>query len=221
MRKILVSALIWIMVSGALAAENELRIEGKRLVSTTPFFLLTLPRPFQLVHSSSREFAKESSRTRAYLLITERSKQVMEILGLEIADRTNPAAEPMALPPLVGENEARTYDAGKLSKENNEVQYLVQLITWSRDAPSLQPIVKSGYTIASHLALQGLLLFSYGPDHGILLRYSRDVTSLGLEVGGKRDEWRKASISGNRKRALDAFTKDFKSMLDFLSFKRP
>ena len=91
--------------SSAMAAEKELEIQGKKLMSRTPPFTLNLPAELRLVHSSTVEYPKENSRTRAYFLIREKSKQVEQMMIVQIADRTNPMAEPMTVPPLKPDTE--------------------------------------------------------------------------------------------------------------------
>jgi hypothetical protein len=207
--------------SSAGAAEKELEIQGRTLLSRTPPFTLILPAELRLVHSSTVEYPKESSRTRTYFLIREKGKQVEQMMIVQVADRTNPMAEPMSVPPLNPDTDRRTYVRHHLKREMVEVDYLIQLIAWNPAAPSLEPVVKKGIAIPSLLALQGQILFPYGGEHAALIRYSREVTSFGMKVSGKGDDWNRGTISGNEKKVYAAFQKDFMGTIDSLTFKTP
>ncbi len=222
MKKILVLIIIFgVICSNAIAAEKELEIQGKKLMSRTPPFTLNLPAELRLVHSSTVEYPEESSRTRAYFFIREKSKQVEQMVIVQIADRTNPMAEPMSVPPLKPDTEKGLYVRGKLNREKVGMDYLIQLIAWIPESPSLQPIVKKGLSIPSHLALQGQFMFIYGGEHAVFVRYSKDVGSFGMKVSGKGADWNKAAISGNEKKAVEAFQKDFMGAIDSLTIKAP
>lgn len=222
MKKFLVLIIIFVVIcSNAMAAEKELEIQGKKLMSRTPPFTLNLPAELRLVHSSTVEYPNENSRTRAYFFIREKSKQVEQMVIVQIADRTNPMAEPMTVPPLKPDTDKRMYIKRNLKKEKIEADYLIQLIVWNPDAPSLEPIVKKGIRFPSQWALQGQILFPYGGEHAVFMRYSRDVTSFGMRVSGKGADWNKAAISGNEKKAVEAFQKDFMGVIDSLTFKMP
>src|SRR3990170_110957 len=101
----------------------------------------------------------ENSLTRVYLYIKERSRQVEEMFIIQIADRTNPQADSMTVPPLRPYSEKRMYLKDKIKKGGVAVEYLIQTMAWNPGAPSLQSIVKKGFTIPSRCALQGQLLF--------------------------------------------------------------
>ena len=222
MKKFLVLIIIFVVIcSYAMAAEKELEVQGKKLMSRMPPFTLNLPAELRLVHSSAVEYPKENSRTRAYFFIREKSKQVEQMLIVQIADRTNPMAELMSVPPLKPDTEKGLYVKGKLNREKVEVDYLIQLIAWNPGAPSLEPIVKKGLSIPSHLALQGQFMFIYSGEHAVFMRYSKDVGSFGMKVSGKGADWNKAAISGNQKKAVEAFQKDFMGAIDSLTFKTP
>jgi hypothetical protein len=222
MKKVLLLIIIFVVIcSSGMAAERELEVQGKKLMSRTPPFTLNLPAELRLVHSSTVEYPKESSRTRAYFFIREKSKQVEQMVIVQIADRTNPRAEPMTGPPLKPDSDKRMYIKRNLKKEKVEVDYMIQLIVWNPEAPSLEPIVKKGIGIPSQWALQGQILFSYGGEHAASIRYSRDVTSFGMRVSGKGDDWNRESISGNEKKAYEVFQKDFMGVIDSLTFKTP
>jgi hypothetical protein len=209
------------LCSSAAAAEKDLEIQGMKLISRMPPFTLNLPAELRLIHSSTVEYPKESSRTRTYFLIREKLKQVEQMMIVQIADRTNPMAEPMSVPPLKPDTDKRMYVRHHVKKERVEVDYLAQLIVWNPAAPSLEPIVKKGVGIPSQLALQGQILFSYGGEHAALVRYSREVTSFGMKVSGKVDDWNRDSISGNEKKVYTTFEKDFMGAINSLTFEKP
>jgi hypothetical protein len=207
--------------SSAMAAEKDLEIQGKRLISRMPPFTLNLPAELRMVHSSVAEYPKESSRTRTYFLIREKGKQVEQMMIVQVADRTNPLAEPMSVPPLKPDADKRMYLKDHVKKDGVDVDYLAQWIMWNPAAPSLEPIVKKGMGIPSQVALQGQVLYPYGGEHAVLLRYSREVTSFGIKVSIKGDDWNRDSISGNQKKVFEVFLKDFKGVVNSLTFKAP
>ena len=213
--------LVFSVSSLATAAEKDLEIQGRRLISQRPPFTITLPSELRWIHSSVAEQPELSSLTRAYFYVKERGKQVEEMFILQIADRTNPMAEPMTLPPLKGDTEKGLYLRQKVRKEKGEIEFLIQGIAWNPKAPSLQPIIKKGITIPSHLVLQGQALFGYGGEHAVLMKHSRDVSTFGVEVSGKGRDWSKDSLSGNEKKAYEAYQKIFKKMIDSLTFPKP
>jgi hypothetical protein len=202
------------------AAQKDLEIQGKKLISQKPPFTLTLPSGVNLIHSFSHENPGESSMTRVYFLVKSKEKQVEEMLILQIADRTNPQAEPMIAPPLKPYTEKRLYSKGKLKKGEIEVDYLIQLMAWNPDAPSLQPIVKKGFAIRGHWALQGQFQFHYQGENAVLCRYSRAIDSFGTKVSDKGDAWEKGLISGNEKRVHETFQKAFMEMIDSIQIKK-
>ena len=54
--------------------------------------------------------------TRTAIFIREKAKQIEEMLIVQIADKTNPQAGPMVVPPLKPYNEKRMYVKGKIKK---------------------------------------------------------------------------------------------------------
>jgi hypothetical protein len=221
MKKIFVTLITFVLLLGALniAIAKDLEIQGKRLISKTPPFVLILPAEFNLVHSFSHENPGMSSLTRVYFLIKEGNKQVEEMLILQIADKTNPQADYMTVPPLKPYAEKRMYSKNKVNKEGLEIDYILQLMAWNPDAPSLQPIVKKEIVIPSHWALQGQFLFVYQGEHAVFVRYSKDVHSFGLKISEERKGWEKGSISGNEKRVYETFQKAFMEMIDSIKLK--
>jgi len=193
---------------------KDLEIQGKKLVSLKPPFTCSLPSEFQLVHSTSVENPTESSLTRAYFLIKEKSKRVEEMLIIQVADKTNPQAAPMTVPPLRPYTEKRLYVRDNVKKGELKVDYLVQLMAWNPEAPSLQPIVKKGILIPSQWALQGQFLFLYLGEHAVFCRYSKDILSFGLTVSEKGDDWNKDSLKGNEMKICGTFKKTFMEIID-------
>ena len=101
MRKTVI-ALFWFLCwshwAPADAAQKDLEVQGKKLVSQKPVFTLTLPSELNLVYSFSHENPGENSLTRVYFLARTKGKQVEEMLILQIADRTGPPVGPMTVP---------------------------------------------------------------------------------------------------------------------------
>ena len=202
-------------------SEKTLEIKGKKLVSQKPLFTLALPSEFQLIHFSSLEYPKENSLTRAYFFIKEKNKTVEEMFIVQIADRTNPQAEPIAAPPLKPITEKTVYSKGKIKRGVVELDHLIQLFVWNPDAPSLQPIVAKGITIPSRWALQGQLLFTYQGEHAVHIRYSKDINSFGLKVSEEGKGWEIGKISGNEKKVYETFQKTFMEMMNSIDLKNP
>jgi hypothetical protein len=201
--------------------EKNLKVQGQNLVSNVPAFTIALPSPFQLVDSSSTDYPEKSSMTRVYLLVNEKKKEVEQLLIVQIADKTDPQAEPMSVPRLTSDTDMKLYLKNRVIKEKTEIEYLIQLISWNPQSPSLQPIIKREIGIPVHWALQGQILFSYGGEHAVFIKYSRDVNSFGMKVSEKGESWDKESISGNETKVYEAFQKDFTGMIDSLTFKKP
>lgn len=199
---------------GPTTREKDLEVDGNKLVSRKPPFTLTFPTEFQLAHSSVVEYPNENSRTRSYFFIKEKEKQVEEMLIIQIADKTNPQAEAMTAPPLKPETTKRMYSNGKIKKSELEVDYLIQLMAWNPDAPSLQPIVKKGVVIPPRWALQGQFLFLYQGEHAVFFRHSKDIHSFGVKISEKGDDWGKEVISGNEKKAYETFQNSFMQMME-------
>ena len=221
MRKIFFAllGLVLIIWTTTGAAQKDLEVQGKKLTSQKPPFTLTLPSDFNLIHSFSQENPGESSLTRIYFLVKTKGKQVEEMLILQIADKTNPQAGPMTAAPLKPYTEKRLYSKGKVKKGELEEDYLLQLMAWNPDAPTLQPIVKKGLIIPSRWALQGQFLFLYQGEHAVFFRYSKDVNSFGIKVSEKGEDWEKGLIKGNEKRIYETFQKSFMEMMGSIQIK--
>lgn len=203
------------------ASGKDFEIQGKKAISKKPPFTLMLPSEFQLAHSSSFETPKENSLTRIYLLIKESHKQVEEMLIFQIADKTNPQAGPMTTPPLRPYAEKRMYSKGKIKRGEAEGDYLIQLMAWNPEAPSLQPIVKKGWVIPPRWALQGQFLLNYQGEHAVFIRYSKDAASFGLKVSEEENRWNQNVISGNEKKVYETFQKTFTEMIHSTQIKNP
>ncbi len=223
MKKIVFVLFCFIFATGAvaIAAQRDLEIQGKKLVSQKPPIALTLPSEFSLVHSFSHENPRENSLTRVYLLVKTKGKQVEEMLILQIADRTNPQAGPITVTPLKPYTEKRLYSKGKVKRGELEVDHLIQLMAWNPDAPSLQPVMKKGLILPSHWALQGQFLFLFQGEHAVFFRYSKDVNSFGIKVSEKGEDWEKGIMSGNEKRVYETFQKMFLEMVESIQIKSP
>jgi len=104
-------------------------------------------------------------------------------------------------------------------KGDLETEYLIQLFAWNPEASSLQPVVKKGVVVPSHWAMQGQFLFNYVGEHVVLVRYSKDVNTFGLNVSESGDVWDKGSISGSEKRVYEAFRKSFLEMVDSIQVR--
>ena len=201
------------------APEKDLEIREKKLISQKPSFTLMLPSEFQLMHSSSVEYPKENSLTRSYFLIRQKEKQVEEMFIVQIADRTNPQAEPMNTPPLRPDSEKRMYLKDKIKKGDLVVDSMIQLMAWNPDAPSLQPIAEKDIVIPSHLAVQGQFLFVYQGEHAVFIRYSKDVHSFGLKISKEGKDWERDSISGNERKVYETFQKTCMEMIHSIMIK--
>ena len=222
MKKIVVPFLLiflYLLTATLLAAEKDFEIQGKRLIFQRPPFRLTLPSEFRLIHSFSHPNPAENSLTRVYFFIKTKEKQVEEMLILQIADKTNPQAGLMTVPPLKPYTERRMYSKNKVKKEGVEIDYMVQLMAWNPVAPSLQPIVKKGTVIPPHWALQGQFLFLYQGEHAVFFRYSKDINSFGIKISEKGDDWEKGVISGNQKKVYETFQKAFMQMIESIHIK--
>jgi hypothetical protein len=223
MKKIVFVLFCFIFATGAvaIAAQRDLEIQGKKLISQKPPFAVTLPSEFNLVHSFSHENPRENSLTRVYFLVKTKGKQIEEMLILQIADRTNPQAGPMTVTSLKPYTEKRVYSKGKVKRGELEVDHLVQLMAWNPEAPSLQPVMKKGLILPSHWALQGQFLFLFQGEHAVFFRYSKDVNSFGIKVSEKGEDWEKGIMSGNEKKTHEIFQKTFMEMMDSIQIKSP
>jgi len=217
---VLVSFVMFVWV-GVGATVKDLDIQGKKLISHRPPFTITLPAEYDLVHSFSHENPGENSLTRVYFLVKTKGKQAEEMLILQIADKTNPQSGPMTIPPLKPYVEKRMYQRDKVTQSELVVNYLIQLMAWNPDSPSLQALVKKGVVIPRHWALQGQFLFNYLGEHGVFARYSKDVNTFGNKVSEKGENWGKGSIYGNEKKTYETFQKMFMEMVDSIQIKNP
>ena len=127
----------------------------------------------------------------------------------------------MSVTPLKPYIEKRSYLKEKIKKAELEVDYLIQLMAWNPDAPSLQPIVKKEDARPLHWALQGQVQFIYQGEHAASIRYSKDVNSFGMKVSEKGDEWENRLISGNEKKVYETFRKTFIEMINSIQIKNP
>jgi uncharacterized protein YkuJ len=222
-KKIVLSLLCIVILNCtiAFAAAKDLEIKGWQLISQKPPFTLTLPSEFRLIHSFSKENPEANSLTRGYFLIKGKNKQVEEMFILQIADQTNPQAEPIQAPSLKPYTEKRMYLNDRRKRGDLEIERLIQLFVWNPEASSLQPIVKKGFTIPLHWAMQGQFLFNYVGEHVVLVRYSKDVNTFGLKVSGTGEKWDRGSISGNERKVYEVFRKGFLEMIDSIQIKNP
>jgi hypothetical protein len=220
MKRYFPTGIVSVFILGSIVfASRDVEIQQKKLISKTPPFSIATPSEFKLIHSDSLDVPKENSRTRTYLFIKEKNKQVEEMFLMEIADKTNPQASPMTFPPLKPLAEKRMYQKDRKKKGDLEIDYMVQLIAWNPDAPSLQTIHKRGYRIPRYWALQGQLLFSYLGEHVVLIRYSRDVSTFGMKTSEEGKDWEKHSISGNERKIYETFQRGFMEMVNSISLK--
>jgi hypothetical protein len=194
-------------------------IKEGQLISQKPPFKLPLASEFRLVDSF--EHPGENSNTRAYVYIKERDRQIEEMFILQIADRTNPEAGPITAPSLRPYGEENMYVRDKIRRGEVEGDYLIQIMAWNPKASSLQAVANKGYTIPSHLALQGQFQFIYQKEHAVSIRYSRDVNSFGLKVSKEGEKWVKDSISGSEKQAYEIFKDSFLKMINSLYLGNP
>jgi len=204
-----------------IASEKDFEVQGKKLISQKPPFIMSLPSELPLIHSSSRANQAENSLTRAYYLVKAKEKEVEEMLIVEIADKTDPQAGPITTPPLKPFTERRMYVKDRIKKGELRGDYLIQLMAWNPDASSLQFIVKKGMMIPSRWALQGQFLFVYQGEHAVFIRYAKNVNSFGLKISKEGKDWERDSISGNEKKAYETFQKTFMEMIDSLQIKNP
>lgn len=196
------------------ASPKELEIQGKKLTSQKPPFTAMVPSELKLIHFFSHDNPAESSLTRVYFYIKERGKTVEEMFIAQIADKTNPQALPMTAPPLKPYTEKRAYSKGKIKKGDLEIEYLSQLMAWNPEAKTLQPIVKKGWVIPNQWALQGQFQFIYLGEHGVFIRYSKDINSFGFSVSTNGKDWEKDFLIGNEKKAYQLFQKSFMEMVN-------
>ena len=223
MKKVFVSLLVigvWSWATVAFASK-DFEIRGKMLVSEKPAFTLILSSEFRSVYSFSHENPGESSVTRVHFFVKTKGKQVEEMFIIQISDRTNPAAGPIAVEPLKPYTEKRMYMKDKIKKGDLVIDYLIQLMAWNPDAASLQPLVKKGIIIPSQWALQGQFLFVYQGEHAVFIRYSKDINAFGLKISEEGKGWERGSISGNEKKVYEDFQKTFIEMMNSIQIKKP
>jgi len=211
--------LFFTLISFGFAAPKDLDIQGRKLTSQKPAFTLIAPSGLRLIHSFSHDNPTESSLTRVYFFIKDREKKVEEMFIVQISDKTNPQALPMTAPPLKPYSEKRMHSKGKIKKGDLEIEHLTQLMAWNPDAKSLQPIVKKGISIPSHWALQGQFMFIYLGEHGVFVRYSKDVNSFGPNVSKEGKDWEKEVFSGNERKVYEIFQKSFIEMVNSIQIK--
>ena len=108
---VFLSALLVFCSKGA--PEKHLEIRDKKMVSDAPPFTVVLPSEFQFIDFSSIEYPDRNSRTRTYLFIVEKNKQAEALLIVQVADKTDPAAEPISVPPLIPDGNERMYNKGE------------------------------------------------------------------------------------------------------------
>ncbi len=223
MKKNIVALFFLTLAMGAIvnAAQRDLEIKGRKLVSLQPPFTLTLPSELNLVYFFSHENPGENSTTRVYFLAKAKGKQAEEMLILQIADRTGASIGPMTVPPLKPYTEKRMFLKDRVKKGGGTIDYLIQLMAWNPDAPSLQPLVKKGIVIPPHWALQGQFQFVYHGEHAVSFRYSRDVDSFETRVSSAGEKWESGTISGNEKRVYEVFRKTFLEMIDTFRIVTP
>lgn len=207
-----------ILLVGTLGAAlgKELKVEGRVLQFQTPPFRMTLPVECQLVHTSSVENRDENSRTRSYLFARWRKNLLEDLVVIQIADKTNPQAGPMSIPPLKPLSEKRLFSRGKLDRKGLEIDFLIQAMAWNPASASLRPLVEKGITIPSGWALQGQFLFPYYGENAVFVRYSKSVDSFGWKVSAEGESWEKGSISGSERKAVEMFEKMVLEMIDSL-----
>jgi hypothetical protein len=221
MKKVLTLSvlLFFTLISFGFTSPKDLDIQGRKLTSQKPPFTSQAPSALQLIHFFSHDNPAENSLTRVYFYIKDREKKAEEMFIVQIADKTNPQALPMTAPRLRPLSEKRMYSQGKIKKGDLEIEYLTQLMAWNPDARSLQPIVKKGITIPNHWALQGQFQFIYLGEHGVLVRYSRDANSFGVNVSKEGKDWEKDALSGNEKKVFRIFQKSFMEMVNSIQIK--
>lgn len=192
-----------------MAFAKDLEIKGKHLISYKPPFTSLMPAGLRHIYSFSHDNPRESSLTRIYFYVKEREKRAEELYILQIADKTNPQASPMTAQPLTPYTEARMYSKGKVKKGDLDIEYLTQLMAWNPEAKSLQPLLQKGIIIPRNWALQGQFLFIYLGEHAVAVRYSKDVHSFGMKVSEEGRAWEKSRLTGNEKRVVEIFEKQW------------
>ena len=220
-RKMIPHFLILLFLGAFLSGCAGVGVEIKegQLISQEPPFRLPITSEFRLVDSFGHP--GENSNTRGYIYIKEKDRQIEEMFILQIADRTNPEAGPITAPSLKPYAEQNMYSKDKIRRGEVEGDYLIQIMAWNPKASVLQAVVKKGFIIPSHLALQGQFQFIYQKEHAVSIRYSRDVNSYALKVSEEREKWVKESISGSEKQAYEIFKESFLKMINRIYLGSP
>lgn len=200
---------------------KDFEIKKGELIFSSPPFSIKLPSQFYLIHSFSQDFPSENSRTRAYIFIKWKDREAEELLIIQIADRTNPQAGPITAPPIKPYTDKRMYIKAKELKNEIEINYLIQLMAWNPDAPSLKPVLKKGINIPHKWALQGQLLFIYHGEHVVSCRYSKSLDSFGMKLSEDVRDWDKDKIKGNEKKVYENFKNIFIEMIKTINIKNP
>ena len=221
MKKLVLCSIGMVFFFTGLSHGRDLGVKGRQLVSKRPPFSLTLPGEFQGVYSTSVEHREENSHTGTDFFVRGQKKQIEEMVIVQIATKTNPQAGPMATPPLKPFHDKRMVSKGKIRKGDVEVEYLVQRMAWNPDSPSLQPILKKGWTLAPQWAMQVQILFQPDLDHAVLIRFMKDTRSFGLSVSGEEGPWNKEAITGNEKKVYETFQKTASGMIESLKITNP
>ncbi len=198
-----------------------MEIQGKQVTSRKPPFSFTLPVEFRSIDFSSQENPAESSLTKAYFFVKAKDQQMEELFVLQISDRTDPQSGPMTVSPLKPYTEKRLYAREKMKKGDLTGEYLVQLMAWNPEAPSLKGVVRKGIVIPRQWALQGQFQFLYHGEHAVSFRYSKDIGSFGMRVSEDGKRWEKDSLTGNEKKAYEIFKKTFTQIIDSIRVKNP
>jgi hypothetical protein len=217
----LTAAIVVVCLGTGGARAGEIEVKGRRIAFEKPPFAVTAPGELRLVHTAAFDNPKEFSRTRVFYLVRDREKRVEEMFLVQIADRASEEAGPISAPPLAPYAENRMYAKETLKKKDLPVEWMIQAMAWNPEAPSLQPIVKKGLTIPARWALQGQFLFVWQGEHAVMVRYSRDAGTFGLKVSEEGDRWNRDRLSGNEKKAYEAFLKGFRETLDSVLIKMP
>ncbi len=220
-KPILLIILILVISFSIQGFTKDFEIKKGELTFNNPPFTVKLPSQLYLIHSFSQDFPSENSRTRAYIFVKEKNREVEELLIIQIADRTNPQAGPITVPPLKPYTDKRMYIRGKKIKDGIEVSYMIQLMAWNPDTPAFKPIFKKGINIGHKWALQGQFLFIYQGDHVVSFRYSKSIDSFGVKVSDDGKDWEKDKLKGNEKEIYENFKKIFNEIIRVLIIKNP
>ena len=100
------------------------------------------------------------------------------------------------------------YSKGQVKKEERQIDYLSQLMTWNPEAATLKPLIEKGFVVPAHLHFRDKSCFFTIRTMPCFLWYSRDVQTFGMKVSDRDDYWKKGSISGNEKKGCGCFRKE-------------